>query len=58
MVMTATKLKHVILKAFYSRREGEELESIVELFELLVLTTQADKSGGLCVKPFDSKVRA
>ena len=45
-------------KAFYSRRREEELESNVELFELLVLTIQADRRGGLYVKQFDSKVRA
>ena len=44
--MTVTKLKHVVLKAFYRRREEEEIESNVELSELLVLTTQAYRRGG------------
>ena len=38
--MTVTKLKHVVLKAFYSRWAEEELESNVEIFELLVVTTK------------------
>ena len=46
------------LKAFYSRREEDELESNVDLFELLVLTTQTDRRGGLRVKRFNSKARA
>ena len=54
--MTVTKLKHVILKAFYSRKEEEELERDVELFELLVLKAKADRRGGLYVKRFNSKV--
>ena len=55
LVMTVTKLKHVILKAFYSRRKGGELKSNVELFELFVLTTQVDKRGGLCVNDSTAK---
>ena len=50
--MTVTTLKQVVLavvlKAFYSRREEEELASNDELFELLVLTTRADRRGELC----------
>ena len=41
------KLKHVILNSFYSRREEEELESNVELLELLVMATQVGRRGGL-----------
>ena len=58
MAMTMTKLKHVILKAFYKRREDEKLESKVELYELLVLVIKADRRGGICVGRFKSEVRA
>ena len=56
-MMTVMKFKHVILEAFYSRAEEEESESNVEVLELLVLTTQADRRGGLCVERFNSKVK-
>ena len=56
--MTVTKLKHAVLKAFCSRREEEELESNVELSESLVLRTQENRSGELCVGRFNRKVRA
>ena len=51
------ELKRAVLKAFYSRREEEQLESNVELFESLVQTTQADRRGELCMKRFNSKVK-
>ena len=54
MVMTVTKLKHEILGAFSTRREGDEFESNVELFELQHRQTEEVVSA----KRFSSKVRA
>ena len=42
-VLTVTRLKHITSRAFYNRREEEELGSNVKLFELLVLTIKADR---------------
>ena len=39
----------LVLKAFYSRRDIQELESIVELMKLSFLAMQADRSGELRV---------
>ena len=49
---------HVVLTAFYNRREEEELASNVELFEILILTKQANRRAGLSVGRFKSKIRA
>ena len=56
--MTVSKLKHAVSKAFHSRNEEEKLESNIGLSELVVLITQVDRSGGLCVGRFKRKVRA
>ena len=47
----------LVLKAFYSRRDVQELESNVELTKLLFLAIQADRIGGLRVYG-DSKTKS
>ena len=49
--------KKLVLKALYSRRDEQRLESNVKLAKPFTMTTQADRSGGLKVCD-DSKTKS
>ena len=39
----------LVLESFYSRRDEQSVDSNIELIKLFLMTTQADRSGGLRV---------